>query len=705
MEQSKIKYYQYSTVRQKPRGFIFRGLNTTNYILLTAATLLLSTYCLLPTSAEAASLSVSPSGGTYTVGSTFDASIFLNSEGQSINAIQASLKFQPDKLQLISPGAGHSIIEVWTSQPKFDNQNGTVELTGVIPKGITTSQGLVARVTFRVKAVGAATLKFLDTTRVLLNDGSGTDVLSRVDSAVYQLVLPPPAGPDVVSETHPDQTKWYANPNVVLRWAPEDGVQGYGYILDENPVTTPGDISSGGQNSALYKNVTDGRHYFHIKALRSGSWGGVTHFAVNVDTAPPAEFPVEIEPSSRTARTIPIINFNTTDGASGIELYEIKVLSLNPAKAIDAKNEQSQNLFIETTSPYIPTLTLGDYDVIVRAYDKAGNYREATQRLSIVNSVFEFVGSDGLRIKGLFTVSWIWIWILGGLSIVTLGYVAWLVRRWHKLTYLRRLAKELPSDVKSRLDELNKYREKYGKIVPMILVMFTALLWISVARADNAEISPPLVTTVSKNISNEEIFYVGGKTDAPNTEVTLYIQSLANGETFSKTIASDKIGDWFYRHDTFLASGEYRLWAQSKIGEESSPPSPQIGLSVHPTALQFGATRVSYETLYLVIIMLLLLIISVFVAYIIYHAYHGRKKSGLLAGEIKEAEESIRRGFAVLRRDIEAELAVIHKIKLERGLAVEEKTKEEHLLKDLKSIERHLSKEIWDIERNAGSSM
>jgi hypothetical protein len=67
--------------------------------------------------------------------------------------------------------------------------------------------------------------------------------------------------------------------------------------------------------------------------------------------------------------------------------------------------------------------------------------------------------------------------------------------------------------------------------------------------------------------------------------------------------------------------------------------------------------------------------------------------------EIKEADESIRRGFAVLRRDIEAELDVVKRAKLTGELSKEEKDKEEQLMRDLESISTYTGKEIWEIEQ------
>ena len=141
------------------------------------------------------------------------------------------------------------------------------------------------------------------------------------------------------------------------------------------------------------------------------------------------------------------------------------------------------------------------------------------------------------------------------------------------------------------------------------------------------------------------------------------------------------------------------MWAQSKVGSQLSPPSPQVELTVRKTAFIFGASRISLEAIYLVGVICSIAVILALIPHILFHTYHGRKRHKEMLKEIKEAEESVRRGFAVLRRDIEAELAIIHKIKMSKELGEEEKAKEVQLLNDLDSVEKYIGKEIWDVER------
>jgi hypothetical protein len=649
-----------------------------------------------PARAESASLFLTPNTGSFVVDSTFEVSVYLDTQGESINTIELNIKFPPDKLQLVSSSTGKSIIGIWTSQPKYNNQAGTIYLVGGIPGGINVSKGLISTFTFRVRAVGSAVVKF-DNSRVLLNDGLGTEVLTQNYNSIYDLTLPPPAGPVVISDTHPDQSQWYKGTTASLKWSGEGGEQGFSYILSDEAVDIPDDISEGVQRNVVYQSLSEGRHYFHIKSLRNGVWGGTTHYAINVDPTPPADFGVEIIPDARTTRIQPVLQFATTDASSGLDHYELRIVPLNQP----ADNADGNEFFIEAQSPYVANqLELGDYDVIVRAFDKAGNIREVTQRMQIVTSMFRYISGRGIEFGNLMYLPWWLALLLLILLILLLAYIARRLRRWHQYLDRRAEKKELPAMVQQQISELQKYRTKYGKLAAFVLAVLVSLAIGPSVKAEEDVLPPPVVTTVSHDISDKDIFYLGGETSVPNAEVVIYLQSLESSATQSEEVQADENGEWFYRHDALLPAGQYVLWTQTKVGEQLSPPSPQLALNVETTAINFGATRISFVTLYMILALVFGVAVILLLIYVVYKFFHGRRKHQSIIMQIAEAEASVRRGFAVLNRDIQAELAVIKRAKLNKKLTDEEQVKESQLLKDLDEIEQYLSKEIWDIEES-----
>ncbi len=351
--------------------------------------------------AEAATLSFVFPQNPVPVGSAFSVNIILDTKGQVINAADIKIYFPANKLQVVQPSGSNSIFTIWAVPPTADNAQGVIELQGAIPKGITTSDGIIATINFRAENTGNATLSYSSESRILANDGLGTNLYTGGSNASLSIVLPPPQGPVVFSDSHPDQNKWYRENAVSFYWKNNFPVDGYSYVLNDIPVDQPPLQSIGTKASADFSDVPDGTHYFHLRALRNDIWGGLTNFAVNIDTTPPAKFPVTILIPSGNSFDRPVIQFSTTDNASGIDRYTLKIVSAGNQAAIIS----GQPIFTEAESPYIaPALPLGAYTVIVRAYDRAGNFTEQSVNVSIHNPLVSILPDGSIQIEDWITI-------------------------------------------------------------------------------------------------------------------------------------------------------------------------------------------------------------------------------------------------------------------------------------------------------------
>lgn len=354
-----------------------------------------------------ASIYLSPSQGTFEVGNTFAVSVFVNTGGQDINAVRLDLSFPADKLQIVDPTAGNSFISIWITQPTFSNVTGSATFEGGLPSpGINTSAGLITTITFRAKSPGSATISVLNSSRVLANDGAGTDLLTSFGQGSYNLVIPAPEGPIITSSTHGDQNRWYRNDDPVFEWILESSYSPieYSWSFDQDPNGIPDDEPDGEQTTTHYENIQSGIWYFHVKARISGVWGQTSHYLIRIDTVAPAEFAPIIEPNSTNPDIRRLISFVTSDQHSGIDHYEIKIENL-----ID--QESSYAFFVEATSPWqAPLLSYGKYRVVVRAYDKAGNWYDGPTEFEIRASLSTILTKHGLLV-GSFLLPW-WVVIL-----------------------------------------------------------------------------------------------------------------------------------------------------------------------------------------------------------------------------------------------------------------------------------------------------
>ena len=378
--------------------------------------------------AEAANLRLSPAAGSFVVGSTFDISVIMNTDAVPVNTIEVELNFPPDKLQIVNPSLGRSIVQIWASPPTFSNQEGRIYFIGGIPSpGINISEGVVQSFTFRVTAPGDAKISFGKNISILANDGFGTNVLKQTSPAVFSLVLSPAQGPEVFSPTHPEQGKWYQDVNPIMKWIASRGSEGSSYLMDHNPNTVPNPAIINTNSEATFTNLESGIWYFHVREKAGGRWGGVSHYSLNIDSLPPAEFSVAVSPSARTSNKNPIFRFFTTDSLSGFNYFEIKAIPLN-------KGPNESTFFFEASSPYqFSDLKTGRYEVIVRAYDKAGNFRDESVVLNILFSPLSFISSEGVDFV-FFFVPWpVFLSIIASVILLMLIFISvvWIRHRHH----------------------------------------------------------------------------------------------------------------------------------------------------------------------------------------------------------------------------------------------------------------------------------
>ncbi len=337
-------------------------------------------------------ITLSPRSGSFVEGSTFDVPILLNTNGVNINSLEVRLNFDKNKLEIVRPTGSESIIGVWIEPPRFDNKNGNASYVGVVTNGITTNSGLIGTVTFKAKSSGRAVVYIGSDSKVLINDGLGTEIESEFGRAEYSILVKPPEGVRVYSDTHPFQGQWYNNNSPTISWDKDLGVEGFSYTIDNIPSTVPSNEILTQETTKSYENLTDGLWYFHIKARKNGAWSATGHFLIRVDTRPPAEFRPNVSYLSTRDKIADktLISFVTTDNLSGIERYEVGVID-------KADSSASSPIFVSAESPYqVPIIGSGYLNVIVRAVDGAGNVVDVSVDIEPQTLVGSFFRSNWL---------------------------------------------------------------------------------------------------------------------------------------------------------------------------------------------------------------------------------------------------------------------------------------------------------------------
>jgi hypothetical protein len=359
--------------------------------------------------AAGASLYLSPSTGTYSVGDTFTISIVVNSGGGSgINASDASLKFDSGYLSINSVNKDGSIFSLWTTDPDFSNPNGTITYSGGAPKAYNGSSGVIMSASFKVLKAGTGGVS-IASAKVLAADGMGTNILGNTsgaqftfkekaptpttptptDSAVLgkpaatigqsttapaasQGVMPPL--PEINSATHVDQNIWYQNNNPEFDWKLLPDISAVNFNLDQSSSSDPGKGSQGIIETKTFAKIPDGKDYFHLKFQNKSGWGPVATRQVLIDTTPPTNFAVNIDNNNDPTDPLPKLSFNTTDVTSGIADYKFNL------------DGEIKDVLIADylKTPYqLPILKPGQHKLLISATDRAGNTASSSAEFSV----------------------------------------------------------------------------------------------------------------------------------------------------------------------------------------------------------------------------------------------------------------------------------------------------------------------------------
>lgn len=322
-------------------------------------------FAMLPEAIWAATLYLLPQSQTVYQGDSFIVELRINTEDEEINAVEIGLTFPVDLLEVVDFSKGNSILTLWLAKPKI--QKGEIIFLGGIPGGFN-GEGLLAKITFLGKEIDKSEISFKEISQVLLNDGLGTPAKLSLSEGNYEIILRPEGLPQISSETHPDQNKWYNNSTFHLRWDLIEGIE-YSYLLSYDPLSEPDEIPDKPEGELIwmgdmeYKGLEDGIYYFTLRQkLPDEDWSKKITYRAMIDTTIPEPFELKTGKAPLVFEGKYFLSFAAQDRASGIDYYEIK---------------EGKGDWKIAQSPYLLENQSLAKKIIVRAYDKAGNYQES----------------------------------------------------------------------------------------------------------------------------------------------------------------------------------------------------------------------------------------------------------------------------------------------------------------------------------------
>ena len=147
--------------------------------------LLIACFLSLSASAHAAELNLISQTHEINVGQQFQIDVILNTEGESINAVEGKIVFPAELLELKEIRDGNSSINFWIEKP-HSSQSGVIVFSGITPGGLLGPKELLFSVVFRAKKEGSGTIQ-TDGFRVLRNDGEGTPANIKISPLQFSI--------------------------------------------------------------------------------------------------------------------------------------------------------------------------------------------------------------------------------------------------------------------------------------------------------------------------------------------------------------------------------------------------------------------------------------------------------------------------------------------------------------------------------------
>lgn len=180
---------------------------------------LLFVLMLIPRGAYAAEgvLYVAPEIGSYVVGDTFTVSVFADSGGETVNAAEAELTFNPTHLRVESVSTEGSILTSWSTQPTFSNEEGVVKFSGWTKERFSGKDGLLVTITFTALTT-AQSNAYLAAGAILAADGRGSNIITSMKSGVYTVsprqVVPTVPAASTTEEVLPEALRVMPVPHI-----------------------------------------------------------------------------------------------------------------------------------------------------------------------------------------------------------------------------------------------------------------------------------------------------------------------------------------------------------------------------------------------------------------------------------------------------------------------------------------------------------
>lgn len=127
--------------------------------------------------AFASQINLIPGSNLMKAGEIFQVDVELNTEDEAINAMEATVVFPTDLLELNDVRDGNSIISFWVEKTA-NSSDGQFYFSGIIPGGYVGKNGHIASLIFKIKKEGVGNVEIINGKALLNNEESSESKLT-----------------------------------------------------------------------------------------------------------------------------------------------------------------------------------------------------------------------------------------------------------------------------------------------------------------------------------------------------------------------------------------------------------------------------------------------------------------------------------------------------------------------------------------------
>lgn len=206
-------------------------------------------------------------------------------------------------------------------------------------------------------------------------------------------------------------------------------------------------------------------------------------------------------------------------------------------------------------------------------------------------------------------------------------------------------------------------------------------------------LTPPQFIDWKPNMRTGDILVARGRT-YPLSEVTVWLKK--NGQPLQvQTVKSDDKGIFIFVAEKKLEKGLYEIWAEVEKDVRSEAGEKIVITARASPFIEIGTKAISALAILIPLVMLSAALL--FISWWGWHKFSAFRKK--LKKEVFEAEEILRRSFAVLHRDLRRYLNILEKSADQRDFTQEEIRLLKQINQKLDESEHLIREEIEDIEK------